>query len=124
MNKKFAAVLNCMDGRTQIPIINWIRENFDIDYVDLITEPGMDKVLSSGDEAIINSIKKKVSVSISAHDSKILFISGHHDCAGNPVDRCVHIIDIKKSVEIVKGWNTGLEVIGLWVNKDFNVERI
>lgn len=49
MKKVFGTALNCIDGRTQIPIINWMKENFGLDYVDLITEPGMDKVLSQGD---------------------------------------------------------------------------
>lgn len=48
MKKSFGTVLNCIDGRVQIPVINWMKENFDLDYVDLITEPGMDKVLSQG----------------------------------------------------------------------------
>ncbi len=53
MKKRFGTALNCIDGRTQIPIINWLKENFDVDYVDLITEPGMDKVLAQDQLAII-----------------------------------------------------------------------
>ena len=48
MRKSFGTVLNCIDGRTQIPVINWIKENFNVEYVDLITEPGMDKIVSEG----------------------------------------------------------------------------
>ncbi len=48
MKKRFGTVLNCIDGRVQIPVTNWLKENFDVDYVDLITEPGIDKVLSEG----------------------------------------------------------------------------
>ena len=32
MEKKFGTVLNCIDGRTQIPIIEWMKENADLDY--------------------------------------------------------------------------------------------
>ena len=42
-----ATCLNCMDGRVQLPVINWIRENYKIDNVDVITEAGMDGVLAN-----------------------------------------------------------------------------
>ena len=43
---KFATSVSCMDGRIQIPLINWIKENFSVDYVDTITEPGIDKLVA------------------------------------------------------------------------------
>ena len=50
-----------MDGRVQIPAITWIKENYKIDYVDMITTPGSDKLLSENkDVHEIKSIKKKV----------------------------------------------------------------
>lgn len=30
---KFATSISCMDGRIQIPLANWIKENHSIDYV-------------------------------------------------------------------------------------------
>ncbi len=41
---KFGTVINCIDSRTQLPVSNWIKENYSVDYVDTITEPGPDKV--------------------------------------------------------------------------------
>lgn len=41
MESKFATCLNCIDGRVQIPVINWITDNYEIDYVDMVTEAGM-----------------------------------------------------------------------------------
>ena len=40
---KFATSVSCIDGRIQIPLTNWIKENYSVDYVDTITEPGDDK---------------------------------------------------------------------------------
>ena len=34
---KFVTSITCMDGRIQTPIIKWIKENYDVDYVDTIT---------------------------------------------------------------------------------------
>jgi hypothetical protein len=44
-----------------------LKENFDIDYVDLITETGIDKVLSQGRCLEIESLREKVKISITAH---------------------------------------------------------
>ena len=44
---KFATSVSCMDGRIQIPLNKWIKENYSADYVDTITEPGVDKNLTN-----------------------------------------------------------------------------
>ena len=43
---KFATALNCMDGRVQLPVIRWGKENYSVDVVDAITEAGMNGILS------------------------------------------------------------------------------
>ncbi len=60
---RFATCLNCMDGRVQEPVIFWIKENYKVDFVDMITEAGMDGYLSdSGSD--ISRIQKKINVSL------------------------------------------------------------
>ena len=81
-DKKFVTSINCMDGRVQIPIIKWMKEKFNADFVDLITELGPNKILSEqrfGKD--IQSIIKRVEISVKAHASKVIAISGHNDCA-------------------------------------------
>jgi hypothetical protein len=124
MVKRFGTVLNCIDGRTQIPIIQWMKENFDLDYVDLITEPGMDKVLSQGSYYDISRIKNNAITSISAHDSHIIAVAGHYDCAANPVNDCMHFEDISVSVCKVKEWGLPVKVIGLWVDGYWKVHVV
>lgn len=34
---KFATAINCMDGRVQIPVIEYIKSKYEVDYVDMIT---------------------------------------------------------------------------------------
>ena len=43
---KFATSVSCIDGRIQIPLAKWIKENYSVDYVDTITEPGVDKTIT------------------------------------------------------------------------------
>ncbi|AND83892.1 hypothetical protein GTH52_08940 [Clostridium tyrobutyricum] len=124
MNKNFATLLNCMDGRTQLPAINWIRNNFNVEYVDIISEPGIDKVLFLKDKVFLASLNKKMDISLNSHDSKMVFIAGHYDCAGNSVDKDEHIKHIKASVKLLKSLYENIPVTGLWINKDFKVEKI
>jgi hypothetical protein len=117
MEKKYATALNCIDGRTQIPVIRWLRKNFDVDYVDLVTEPGMDKVLSQCHCFEIDRLRENVIVSITAHNSNVVAVIGHYDCAANPVSDYKHFKDIVKSTCIVKSWGLPVRVIGLWVDE-------
>lgn len=117
MEKKFGTALNCIDGRTQIPVIKWIKEHFHVDYVDLITEPGMDKVLAQGQWTQTERLKENVIISITAHNSNIVAVVGHYDCAANPVSDCQHFQDIVASTYTVKSWGLPIVVVGLWVDK-------
>ncbi|HIE47247.1 MAG: carbonic anhydrase [Nitrosopumilus sp.] len=115
---KFATSVSCMDGRIQFPLIKWIKENYSIDFVDVITEPGVDKKIVTNSD--LESIKTKVGISINAHKSELIVISGHHDCAGNPVSDEEHISQIKKGVEIISSWDFHVKVIGIWIDVSWN----
>lgn len=119
---KFCTSVCCMDGRVQQPVWRWLKDNYDIDFVDTITEPGVDRVFS--DQAKIEQIRSKVLISVNAHKSKTVIISGHHDCAGNPVSKEEHIKMTKEAVSVIKSWNLPVTVIGAWVNESWQVEVI
>ena len=42
---KFATAVNCMEGRTQLPVIAYLKKKFEVDYVDMVTEAGPVKIL-------------------------------------------------------------------------------
>ena len=105
---KFGTAINCIDGRTQAPVSDWIKENHSVDYVDTITEPGCDKVLLEVDYDKIEHIKSKLLISIKAHNSSLIVIAGHYDCAGNPVSKEEHLTQIKKSIKLPTLYQLGL----------------
>lgn len=120
----FATVLTCMDGRVQEPVAEWARREFGVQFVDTITEPGADLLLT---ESLIwqsNKIKSRVLVSVEMHGSRNMAIVGHHDCAGNPVSAEKHKDLIKRSVAEVATWNLPIRVVGLWVGEDWKPEVI
>lgn len=123
--KKFATAINCMDGRVQVPIIKYITKKYEVEYIDMITEPGPNKILAENKEhRTIDSIKERVKISIDAHGSCLIAIVGHYDCAGNPVDEEQQIEDIKCAVKNVESWNLDVKIIGLYVNEECKVKKI
>lgn len=122
---RFATTINCMDGRTQIPVIEWMKKKYGADYVDSVTEPGPIKLLAEGDDpARLDSIKRRVMISTEKHGSRAIAIVGHHDCAGNPCDCETQIGQIKKAIALVKSWNTGAEVVGVYVDEKWQVSEV
>lgn len=117
---KFCTSISCMDGRIQLPITHWLKEKYNVSYVDTITEPGVDKLFSNTEKT--QEIKSKVSISVNVHGSKLIMISGHHDCAGNPVSKKEHITQIKNATSIIQSWKMPVKVIGVWVNEHWELE--
>jgi len=93
-----------MDSRAQLPVIHWVKENCGVDYVDMITEAGMDGILADEHYKDVDSLLKKIDISLEKHNSSIIFVVGHHDCGGSPVDDETHKKQIRIAVEKVKSW--------------------
>ena len=117
-----ATCLNCMNGRVQLPVLQWIKKHYKIDFVDVITEAGMDGVLSN--QKYIGEILRSINVSVKINKSTRIFIVGHYDCRGNPVEKYVHQNQIKESVSRLKKYWPSFEVTGLWVNQKWQVEVV
>jgi len=117
-----ATCLNCMDGRVQLPVLHWIKEHYRVDFVDVITEAGMDNVLSNQED--IREVLRSITISVNINKSTRLFVVGHYDCRGNPVEESVHRQEILSSVKRLKEFWPNHEIVGLWVNKDWQVELV
>jgi hypothetical protein len=112
-----------MDGRIQLPIMHFLRETYHVKYVDIITEPGPIKYLDGNvNHAVVETIKKRVKISVEAHRSKVIAVSGHFDCAGNPVDKKRQLKQIEGSVKLLKSWGYKVEIIKLWVDENWEVK--
>jgi hypothetical protein len=123
-NAEFATAINCMDGRTQVSVIEWMKKRCGVDYVDMITEPGVDAILAENkDTQTIERIKAKVNISIQKHHSEFIAVAGHHDCAGNPVDMQTHLAQIRSATRTVASWGFKTQVLGLWVGEHWNVDN-
>lgn len=111
-----------MDGRVQLPIIEYIRNKYGVDHVDIITEPGPNKMLAENKDAErISAIKQRVDISVNKHNSKLIAISGHHDCAGNPLDKEAQVKHIKEAIKLIDSWGYKVKTIGLWIDENWEV---
>ena len=122
---EFASSIHCMDGRIQEPLINFIKSKYNAKYIDTITEPGPCKVLSQNvKNSVIESIDNRISISLNKHGSKIIFISGHHDCAGNPVSEDIQIKQLIASERILQLKYPNIQIVKLWINQNWEVKEV
>ncbi len=125
MMPRFCTAINCMDGRTQLPVIHYLQQRFDAAYVDTVTEAGINRLLAEEDDTPrCLSVHARIAISLERHHSVGLAVCGHHDCAGNPVDRKTQIGHIRQAVAALRQRYPQVPVIGLWVNEDWQVEEV
>ena len=121
----YCTSIHCMDGRIQEPLRTYMMKRSGVKYVDAITEPGPCKILSENqNNTLIDSIVARLKISVNHHNSRLIAISGHYDCVGNPVGEDIQKEQIKKSVEYLKILYPELEIIGLWVDNEWIVHLV
>jgi hypothetical protein len=122
--RRFGTAIACIDGRMQQPMSLWLQARYGLDYVDVVSEPGPDKLLAEGEHDPIAAVRAKVSLSVVAHASTLVAVCGHHDCAANPASVEEHWMQIRAAVHQVRSWGLAADVLGLWINYLWQVEII
>lgn len=121
---KFATAITCIDGRVQQPVADWMKLHMNVEYVDLVTEPGPDKVISEGTTYVVDEIVRKAKFSVQHHASPVVALCGHHDCAANHATREEHIEQILEGVRVLLSYHFDVRVLGLWLNEFNSVELV
>ena len=122
---RFCTTINCMDGRVQLPVINYLRDQYQAEYVDSITEPGPIKIIAEGQNlTILNNILLRIDISIKKHGSELIAVVGHHDCAGNPESEAVQVKQIEQSIKFLQKKYPAAELVGLWVDENWAVHDL
>ncbi len=116
----FGTSIHCMDGRIQETIIAYLKETYNLDYIDAITEPGPCKIVADNtNDILVKTIDDRVSISVNKHGSKIIALSGHHDCAGNPISKELQIQQVEKGVENLKKKYPDVKFVKLWIDENW-----
>ena len=121
---KCGTAINCIEVRFHLPVIRWMKDALQLDFVDILSEPGVVKILSNGTETEIECIRSKTCGSIESHGSDIIAVVGHDNCSANPASHQEQLRQIKKAKQVVRDWNLPVEVVGLWVGKNYQVENV
>jgi carbonic anhydrase len=116
----FGTAINCMDGRVQVPVNEYLRKHYQLDFVDTVTDPGPVKILAEK-QAGVTSIHQRVKISIEAHGSKLIAIVAHYDCAGNPESKETQLEQLRSALKTIHDWNYDVQCIGLWVDENWQV---
>ncbi len=121
----FCTAINCMDGRTQLPVNTYLREKLGVDYVDTVTEPGPVRILGEKpNSALTESILNRVDISKKKHDSQCVALVAHIDCAGNPAPEDKQREQLAAAVDLLKNRYPDVPILGLWVNEQWSVSEV
>jgi hypothetical protein len=121
----FGTAINCMDGRTQLPVNAYLKQQLEVDYIDTVTEPGPVRILAEEPEsALTASILNRVRISTDKHGSACVAIVAHYDCTGNPADKDEQMVQLDLAVRFVAAQCPGVRILGLWVDETWSVTQI
>ena len=125
MNNSFATVLNCMDGRAQVPVTLYLLERFGVDFLDTITEAGIVRYLSDEtDSPHAHSTLDSIGISLNKHGSRQIAIVAHGDCAGNPIPDELQQAQVHSAMAYLKQQFPHCEIYGLWIDGHWEVHEI
>lgn len=121
LNETFFTSIGCMDGRAQVPIANYGKQRYQVLFPDTITEAGLVGILANNPSSeFLESLKKKILISVEKHHSKGIIVHGHQECAGNPVEDNIHKENVINAVKIIGSMVPGVEVRPVFVVKENN----
>ncbi len=122
---KFGSAINCMDGRVQECVNNYIKETYGVDHVDTITLAGPVKVLGQDRKIKLKeNVKFRLGISINGHGSRYVAVVGHHDCAGVKESDELHKEYILNASKQVESWYDNVLVEAIWVDENFTVTKL
>ncbi|HVR77727.1 MAG TPA: carbonic anhydrase [Acidimicrobiia bacterium] len=122
--ERFAAVINCMDGRIQTRTIDQLMTRFGARHIDNITSTGAVQHFDGTVTATGEGLLRSLAVSIDAHGTTQVAVVAHSQCAGNPVPDAKQKEQLRKAIVVVAERFPKLEVIGLFLDPRIGYERI
>lgn len=121
----FACAINCIDGRVQNTVQDYLKKQYGVDYIDMVTEPGPNLILAQNkNHVIVENIKERARISVCKHHAKLLAIAGHHGCSGNPANKEYQINHLREAKKIISLSGLDIEIILLWVDEKWHAEKI
>lgn len=121
--RDFGTVLTCMDGRIQRKVSDYLVTSFGVKNLDTVTAAGIVRHLAT-DTDRTGAILGDLDVSVDTHGSRDIAVVAHHDCAGNPTSDNEQKEQVGQATARLMRRHPDAEVIGLWLDRNWTVERI
>jgi hypothetical protein len=111
-----------MDGRSQRKVSDYLGTAFGVRHLDTITTAGVVRHLAEQTEQT-SILLENLAASREAHGSNQIGVVAHHDCVGNPVSDRAQKDQLTEAMSRLKVLHPDAEVVGLWLNEHWIVER-
>jgi len=126
---KYATAITCMDGKGQGLVKNYIIEHYNIDWVDLITHSGANKILAENfNTPIVAGMRENLGNSVfSSHKSKLIAIVGHSGCLVNKAGKNEQIIQLRECEKRIRSWGFGVKekiILLFWTKNPRTIQRV
>jgi carbonic anhydrase len=116
-------VLECMDGRPQRKVAEYLSAFFGVSHIDTITTAGTVHHLAADTEQTA-ILLANLAISMNGHGSRRIAVVAHHDCAGNPVADETQREEVVTAVGRLSHLYPNAQVIGLWLDEQWNVVQV
>ena len=115
---QFCTAVTCMDGRIQESVASFLRDHFQAQWVDTVTEAGPVGALAEGVSSTVESVNYRVGISINAHASVGIGVIAHESCAAVAGGQLEQAPLALASAQSLRAEFPGVKVIALWVQLD------
>ena len=112
-----------MDGRPQRKVADYLNTSFGVRNLDTITTAGLVRHLAE-DTDQTGTILANLGISVDKHGSHQIAVVAHDDCIGNLVSDRIQKRQLAAAVARIEGLYPEAEVVGLWLNENWIVERV
>jgi carbonic anhydrase len=112
-----------MDGRPQRKVADYLNNTFGVRNLDTITTAGMVRHLAT-DTTQTPMLLDNLDISVQEHGSRQIAVVAHYDCWGNPASDREQKEQVVTAMARIAGLYPETEVVGLWLDRHWIVERI
>jgi hypothetical protein len=121
----FCTAVNCIDGRAQLPVIDFLKARFGVQHVDVLSECGPAQLLAlRRDRHAAKLLIERVAFAVKAHDSVGIAVAAHHDCAATPTDDDTQQYHVTRAVNFLAKRFHHLPILGLWLDDSWSVNEV
>jgi carbonic anhydrase len=116
LEKRYCTAVTCMDGITVLPVVEFVQQQFNSEYVDMITEPGPAGILSDHPDSVTaEQIYARIDLSVELHKTNGIAVVAHSNCLGNPKKDTEQLEDLRTSRDELVQRYPNVVIVCVWV---------